>query len=75
MNAEAIARALEGRRSDSCWMARYPAHDGGGKVLVHCHAGCSQDAVVAVLKDLGASLRATCQNSYRYLTIMLPHTI
>jgi hypothetical protein len=44
-------------------MAKCPAHDdktpslsireNDGKVLVHCHAGCSQDAVLAALKDCG----------------------
>jgi len=47
------------------WMARCPAHDdsrpslsisigNNGKPLVHCHAGCSQKAVIAALKKLGA---------------------
>lgn len=63
MNAESIVKALGARRSGSCWMAKCPAHDDrnpslsirevGGKVLVRCHAGCSQSAVIAALKDLG----------------------
>lgn len=47
------------------WKARCPAHDdskpslsisigNNGKPLVHCHAGCSQKAVIAALKKLGA---------------------
>ena len=64
MNAETIAKALGGHRSGRGWLARCPAHDdrnpslsirdgGDGKVLVYCHAGCSQEAVVAALKDRG----------------------
>jgi putative DNA primase/helicase len=44
-------------------VARCPAHDdrnpslslkdADGRVLVHCHAGCAQRAVVEALKDLG----------------------
>lgn len=45
-------------------MARCPAHDDStpslslaiandGKLLVHCHAGCLQDAVIAALQELG----------------------
>lgn len=59
MDAESIVRALGGR-----WgMARCPAHqDGspslsvtarGGKVLVHCHAGCTQADVIAALRSRG----------------------
>jgi putative DNA primase/helicase len=63
MAAEILARALKARRSGSGWTARCPAHDdrdpslsirdAGGKVLVHCHAGCSEGDVVGALKDLG----------------------
>jgi putative DNA primase/helicase len=53
MNAEAIAKALGGRKAGGVWMARCPAHDDcapsltiadarDGKVLVRCHAGCDQ---------------------------------
>jgi hypothetical protein len=55
VNVDDIARALKARRSGSCWMAKCPAHDDrnpslsirddGAKVLVRCHAGCSQRAV------------------------------
>jgi putative DNA primase/helicase len=63
MNADTLIRALEARRSGSCWMARCPAHDdrnpslsireADGKVLVHCHAGCKQQAVIDALKSRG----------------------
>ena len=45
-------------------MAKCPAHDDNnpslsireayGKVLLHCHAGCTQRAVIGTLKALGA---------------------
>ena len=61
MSGLTIATALGGRRAGSGWMARCPAHDDrtpslsigeaeGGKVLVHCHAGCNQERVIAALK-------------------------
>ena len=53
MTAESIAKALGGRRAGGGWMAHCPAHEdrtpslsirdtAGGKVLVHCHAGCDK---------------------------------
>ena len=63
--AEAIARGLERpRRSSDGWMARCPAHldrepslsiheTEDGRVLVRCHAGCDQKAVIAALKERG----------------------
>ena len=63
MNADSIARALEARRSGSSWMAKCPAHEdhnpslsireAAGKVLFHCHAGCSQREVIEALKSRG----------------------
>jgi hypothetical protein len=64
MNAESIATALGGRKVGSGWMARCPAHNdhtpslslrdkNNGKVLVRCHAGCTQDEVIATLKASG----------------------
>ena len=60
MSAELMARALGGRPFRGYWMAKCPAHndrnpslsitDKAGKVLVHCYAGCGQDAVIAALK-------------------------
>lgn len=62
--AEPIAKALGGYRIGNGWSARCPCHDDrtpslslrdtvGGKVLVHCHAGCDQEVVVASLKARG----------------------
>jgi len=64
MTAETIANALGGHQAGCDWMARCPAHDDhnpslsirdaiDGKVLVHCHAGCSQDEVINTLRDMG----------------------
>jgi putative DNA primase/helicase len=63
MTAERIAKALGGRKGGGGWTARCPAHhdrkpslsinDGDdGKVLVCCHAGCTQDAVITALRQL-----------------------
>ncbi len=58
MTAEAIVRALGGRHG----MCRCPAHEDRspslsvrerGKVLVRCHAGCSQTEVIAALRARG----------------------
>jgi putative DNA primase/helicase len=63
MTDEHIARALNGRRSGAGWMALCPAHEdhnpslsiteADGKVLFNCHTGCSQDSVLAALRDRG----------------------
>lgn len=64
MSAEAIAKALGGRRAGGEWMAPCPAHDdrtpslslrdaNSGKVLVHCYAGCDQGRVIAALRARG----------------------
>ena len=61
MNLEAVLALLDGaRRNGSGWQACCPAHDDGkpslsinerdGKILLHCHAGCSQEAVLAAMK-------------------------
>jgi putative DNA primase/helicase len=63
MIAETIANALGGRKTGTGWTARCPAHDDGtpslsireasGTVLVYCHAGCTQERVIAELRDRG----------------------
>jgi len=63
MNAETLAKGLGGRKSGARWMARCPAHpdnnpslsidDSRGKLLVCCHAGCSQTAVLGALRAKG----------------------
>lgn len=64
VDAAALVAALRGKRNGSQWMARCPAHEdrvaslsikqsSDGRVLVHCHAGCSQDRVIDSLKRHG----------------------
>jgi putative DNA primase/helicase len=63
VDAQALGEALTGRKSGSTWVARCPAHDdrtpslsitdGEDRVLVHCHAGCSQSEVIQALRKLG----------------------
>ena len=61
---QSIARALGGHRAGAGWMACCPAHEDStpslsitesrdGMLLVHCHAGCSQAAVIAGLRERG----------------------
>lgn len=61
MNVEGVLARLQGvRRNGSGWMARCPAHEDrnpslsiterDGRVLLHCHAGCTVEAVCAALK-------------------------
>ncbi len=60
---EQIVRALGGHCAGTGWVAHCPAHndrrpslsiaDGEGKILICCHAGCSQAAVIAVLRSRG----------------------
>jgi AAA domain-containing protein len=62
-DAEAIARALGGRRNGSGWRARCPAHNDhdpslditekNGTVLLVCRAGCGQGAVLDALRRRG----------------------
>src|SRR5689334_24396862 len=63
MTADSIARGLGARKSGTGWMAKCPAHDDrnpslsirelDGKVLLHCHAGCTQADVIGALKARG----------------------
>ncbi len=66
-DAQTIASALRGKRQGSGWVCLCPVHeaDGGrhkpslsvtekdGRVLVHCHAGCPQEAVIEALRGMG----------------------
>lgn len=83
MNALKIARALGGRRSGGQWMAPCPAHEDrtpslaiteseAGRVLVHCHSGCSQAAVIEALQCLGLWAGAV-NRSYARVTFRGPH--
>ena len=65
--AEQIVRALGGRYNGNNGMCRCPAHEDrnpslnvterGGQVLVHCHAGCTQEAVLEALAARGLDIR------------------
>ena len=60
---ESLALALNGKRAGNGWIACCPAHadrtpslsltEEDGLLLVHCHAGCSQEAVIEELKARG----------------------
>ena len=63
IDAAAVAARLGGHRSGSGWDVRCPCHDDkaaslsvtdrdGGGLLVCCHAGCSQEEVIAALKGM-----------------------
>lgn len=64
MEAEQIARSLGGaKQSGGNWSCKCPAHEDNkaslsighgrdGKLVVHCHAGCSQESVIDWLKAL-----------------------
>ena len=88
MNAEQIARALGGaRRAGNSWLAHCPAHDDrtpslalndspDGKVLIHCHAGCSQADVIAALKARGLwSADGATANAARKSSLRTPTTM
>lgn len=60
MNAQGTLARLNGvRRNGNGWMALCPAHadknaslsirDEGGKILIHCFAGCTVEAICAAL--------------------------
>jgi 5S rRNA maturation endonuclease (ribonuclease M5) len=65
--AAEVAAALGGRATTTGWIARCPCHrdrvpslsiseGAGGIVLLHCHAGCSQKALVAEVRHRGFTL-------------------
>jgi RecA-family ATPase/5S rRNA maturation endonuclease (ribonuclease M5) len=64
LSAEDIARGLGGKKSGDGWSCKCPAHDDAheslsvsegrnNQTLVHCHAGCSQEAVMDALRSQG----------------------
>lgn len=83
ITAEDIARQLgKGRevRQGDGWVTLCPAHNDSspsfsvaegrdGKILVNCHAGCSQTSVIQALKDQGLWPKTTTHQRWR----PLPH--
>ena len=87
---ELLSRLQQVRRNGSGWVALCPAHDDrspslsvregdGGRVLLHCHAGCTAEQVCAALgltvRDLmplrenerhAAPVRPRIMATYRY---------
>lgn len=63
MNLHETAKALNGKRSGESYLAQCPAHEdhnpslsissNRGKVLFCCHAGCTQNEIILVLKEQG----------------------
>ena len=81
MDAQTIAETLGGKPSGKGWIACCPAHDDrnpslsitdgdDGKVLLHCHAGCSVDQIVSAagldLKDLFPRSNLSTQQKLEY---------
>ncbi|NBW51498.1 MAG: hypothetical protein EBR49_15705 [Betaproteobacteria bacterium] len=84
-SAESIARKLGGaRKSGLDWSCRCPAHDDqksslsitdkSGKLLVRCHAGCQQAAVISQLKRLDLWPGASVSDEPR-VEINLPRVV
>lgn len=79
MTAESIAKALGGRRSGSQFVACCPAHEdknpslaireADGMILLHCHAGCAQAAVIEALEIRGLWEREPRELSRRVVAI------
>jgi putative DNA primase/helicase len=80
MTAKSISKALGGRKANNGWTARCPAHDDktpslsirdadGGRVLVHCHAGCDQELVISTLRSRGL----WTGNGQRFSSRFAPH--
>ena len=81
ITAADIAHALGGRCSGHGYIARCPGHDdrspslsiadaadgADSKVLVHCHAGCAQETVIAALRARGLWSAPTFQPPTRHV--------
>jgi hypothetical protein len=73
MAPEEIARQLGGKKKGNGWVAKCPAHNDddpslsigrgdNGCAVVHCHAGCSQERVIAVLNEKNITLNGEERN-------------
>ncbi len=85
MNAEALLNRLQGvRRNGKGWRALCPAHADmnpslsidvrNEKILVHCHAGCSQEAVLAALGIEAHELFLDGSDTKRRIVAEYPYT-
>lgn len=69
LSAEAIGRALGGKKIGRNWRCKCPAHDDktpslditekDGKIVFICRSGCTQEAVIAALRPMGLWHEAT----------------
>lgn len=77
VSAAEIAAALGGKPSGSGWIAYCPSHDDHtpslkidetpeGKVLFHCHASCTQEEVLAALREQNVRPERKLIARYRY---------
>ncbi len=82
MTARAITKALQGYWHGRYGTARCPAHDDrspslsiaehNGKLLVHCHTGCDQQAVWDALRDRGLLPERERRSPRRSATVVRP---
>lgn len=78
MNARESVSHLKGvKKSGAGWTARCPAHDDknnslsvsdgdDGKLLLHCHAGCSFESILAAIPDSNNGSRREITATYDY---------
>lgn len=72
--AQSLGRGKESKVGDG-WVTTCPAHDDGkaslsiraphGKILFKCHAGCSQEAVMTALTQMGLWSKAAPRESWK----------
>jgi putative DNA primase/helicase len=84
MNIKHLVGALDAHRNGSAWMALCPAHDDrnpslaisekDGNILIHCHAGCDQRAVIAALRGRGLWERGANPNLVRRIVATYDYT-
>jgi AAA domain len=85
MNLEALlARLKRARRKGSGWQALCPAHADKNpslsidvrdeRILIHCHAGCSQEAVLTALGIEAHELFLDASDTKRRIVAVYPYT-
>jgi hypothetical protein len=83
MSVEELLRLTGARRKGKGWEALCPAHadsdpslsidERDGKILVHCHAGCSQEAVLATLGTEARKLLLNTSDDRRRIVAEYPY--